>query len=62
MRFLLHPIYLIVVFNDAIKKGYFRIFNLELKALYLLLNKFHSKNEISSYKYIFAVLGPQSGL
>jgi len=54
------PIFIPALLNDCINKGYWTILNLELSTLTDLL-KHHQKTGVGSYKWLFSILGPQSG-
>jgi hypothetical protein len=54
------PIFIPALLNDCINKGYWPILNLELSTLTNLLEH-HRKTGVGSYKWLFSILGPQSG-
>jgi hypothetical protein len=54
------PIFIPALLNDCINKGFWTILNMELSTLSNLLEH-HRKIGVASYKWIFSILGPQSG-
>ncbi|QDW65417.1 putative RNA-dependent RNA polymerase [Rhizoctonia solani mitovirus 27] len=54
------PIFIPSLLNDCINKGYWNILNMELSTLTDLLAH-HSKIGVGAYKWLFSILGPQSG-
>jgi hypothetical protein len=54
------PIFIPALLNDCINKGFWNILNMELSTFTLLLEH-HRKTGVASYKWMFSILGPQSG-
>lgn len=54
------PIFIPALLNDCINKGYWTILKLELSTLTDILSH-HDKVGVRSYKWLFSILGPQSG-
>lgn len=55
------PIYIVPLINDYINKGYWIILNTTLSNLTKLLESTHSMSVAQSNKWLFSILGPQSG-
>lgn len=55
------PIYIVPLINDYINKGYWIILNTTLSNLTHLLESTHSMSVAQSNKWLFSILGPQSG-
>jgi len=55
------PIYIVPLINDYINKGYWIILNTTLSNLTTLLESTHSMSVAQSNKWLFSILGPQSG-
>lgn len=55
------PIYIVPLINDYINKGYWIILNTTLSNLTRLLESTHSMSVAQSNKWLFSILGPQSG-
>jgi len=56
-----NPIYIVPLINDYINKGYWIILNTTLSNLITLLESTHSMSVAQSTKWLFSILGPQSG-
>jgi hypothetical protein len=56
-----NPIYIVPLINDYINKGYWIILNTTLSNLIFLLERTHSMSVAQSNKWLFSILGPQSG-
>jgi len=54
------PVFIPALVNDFINKGYWPILNTELSTFTKLLES-HNKIGMSSWKWLFSILGPQSG-
>nr|WAY16596.1 putative RNA-dependent RNA polymerase [Rhizoctonia solani mitovirus 63-MNR] len=54
------PIFIPALLNDCINKGFWTILNIEVSVLTKLLEH-HRKIGAGSYKWLFSILGPQSG-
>ncbi|AIT71973.1 RNA-dependent RNA polymerase [Rhizoctonia cerealis mitovirus] len=55
------PIYIVPLINDYINKGYWIILNTTLSNITKLLESTHSMSVAQSTKWLFSILGPQSG-
>lgn len=55
------PIYIVPLINDYLNKGYWIILNTTLSNLTNLLESTHSMSVAQSNKWLFSILGPQSG-
>lgn len=55
------PIYIVPLINDYLNKGYWIILNTTLSNITKLLESTHSMSVAQSTKWLFSILGPQSG-
>lgn len=60
LRSIRDPIFIPALLNDCINKGFWTILNMELSTIIQMLEH-HRKFGVGSYKWIFSILGPQSG-
>jgi hypothetical protein len=60
LRAVRDPVFIPALLNDYINKGFWNILNTELSTLTKLLES-HNKIGMASVKWLFSILGPQSG-